>query len=129
MAQVGDLLRKKTELTKVDGKAVRVQNSVHLPEGHHVGSHVRGANEDVVQVDEGMGDVCQEAVHQALKRLGSVLQSKWHKDVPIQARWGDDCCLGYISISNWYLVVAFDKVQPAEDGAASQLATEVLHVG
>ena len=68
MAQEGDLLHQKTELTKVDGKAVRVQNSVHLPEGHHVGSHVGGANEDVVQVDEGMGDVCQEAVHQTGQR-------------------------------------------------------------
>ena len=129
MAQEGDLLLQEVALAKVDGEAIRVKHSEHLPEGRHVGSHVRGADKNVVQVDEGVEDVRQEAVHQALKRLGGVLQPKWHEDVLIQAKWGDDCHLGHISISNGYLVVTFDEVQPAEDGAASQLTAEVLHDG
>ena len=129
MAQEGDLLLQKVVLTEVEGEAIRVKHSEHLPEGRHVGSHVRGANKNVVQVDEGVEDVRQEAVHQALKRLGGVLQPKWHEDVLIQAKWGNDHRLKHISISNRYLVVTFDKVQPAEDGAAHQLAAEALHVG
>ena len=76
VAQEGDLLLQKVALTKVDGEAVRIQHSEHLPESYHVGSHFRDADEDVVQVDKGVGDVRQEAVHQALKRLGGVLQPK-----------------------------------------------------
>ena len=53
--------------------------------GSQVRCHVRGANEDVVQVDKGLGDVRQEVVHLALKRLGEVLQPKWHEQVFIQA--------------------------------------------
>ena len=51
-------------------------------------------HEDVIQVDEGVGDFCQEAVHQVLKRLGSVFQPKWHEDVLIKAKWSDDAILG-----------------------------------
>ena len=76
MAQEVDLLLQKVALTEVDGQAVGVQNTKHLPEGRQVGGDVRGADEDVVQVDEGVGDVRQEAVHQALKRLGSIFQTK-----------------------------------------------------
>ena len=53
--------------------------------GSQVRCHVRGANEDVVQVDKGLGDVRQEVVHLALTRLGEVLQPKWHEQVFIQA--------------------------------------------
>ena len=67
VAKEGELLLQKVALTEVDGEAVRVQNFEHLPEGRQIRCNVRGADEDVVQVDKGMEDVCQEAVHQALK--------------------------------------------------------------
>ena len=57
-------------------KEIKIRLPKGLPEGRQMGGDVRGADEDVVQVDEGVGDVRQEAVHQALKRLGSILQTK-----------------------------------------------------
>ena len=91
--------------------------------------HIWGADKDVIQVDEGVGDVQQEAVHQALKRLCRILQPEWHEEILIQAKRGDDGTLWHIRVRNWYLMLALEEIQVAEHLATRQLGAQVLHVG
>ena len=86
-----------------------------------------GADKDVVHVDEDVGHLRHQVVHQSLKRLCHVFQPKGH--VYVQAKRGDDRGLWHISISNRYLVKALDQVNSAEDAASGQLVPQVLHVG
>ena len=100
MAQESDVFRQKVTLTKVDGETISIQDAKHFPEHNQIWSHVRGADEDVVQVDEDVGHLRQQVVHQSLKRLCRVFQPEGHVQIFVQAKWDDDHGLWHISISN-----------------------------
>ena len=108
MAQESDALLQKVSLTKVDGETVCIQDDKHLPEHNQMQSQVQGTDEDVVQVDDYVRHLRQQVVRQSLKRLCCVFQPKWHVQIFVQAKRGDECSLWHISIRHRYLVVALD---------------------
>ena len=93
MAQESDVLLQKVAFAKVDGETISIQDAKHLPEHTQMCSHVRGANENIVQVDEDVGHLRQQSVHQSLKRLCCVFQPKRHVQIFVQAKQGNDCAV------------------------------------
>jgi hypothetical protein len=55
-----------------------------------------------------------------LERLSSVPVAETHEQILKQSKWGDDGSFWYGGGGNEYLVVSFDQVNLAEDGAAVQ---------
>ncbi len=58
----------------------------------------------------------------------SVSQAEAHEKVLKQSKWRDDGGFGDVGGSGGYLVVTFDEVNLAEDGASVEAIGEILHV-
>ena len=63
---------------------------------------------NVVQVDEDELELVEEVVHEVLKRLGCIAESKRHDHILKQAKRCDDGRLWDVFSCHWDLVVAFD---------------------
>ncbi len=63
-----------------------------------------------------------------LECLCSVSQAKAHEKVLKQSKWRDDGGFGDGGGGDGYLMVSFDEVDLAEDGASVEAIGEVLHV-
>ncbi len=87
------------------------------------------ADENIIQVVEGEVQPRQHLVHEALERLAGVAQSKWHPEKLPQTKRHNHRRLVYVSLLDWYLVVALPQIQLAEDAAAMQPGREILDVG
>ena len=72
-------------------------------------------HQDVVQVDEGVGNAQQHLVHEPLEGLPSIAESKRHPEKLVQPEGGDHRCLLDVLGGHWHLVVALPQVQLAED--------------
>ena len=57
------------------------------------------------------GQASKDLVHEALKCLCCVTQSKWHTKELKQTKGCRDCCLGDICWLDWDLVLGSDKVE------------------
>ncbi len=60
--------------------------------------------------------------------MSSVPEAKTHEQILKQSKEGDDGSFWYVGGGDAYLVVSFDQVDLAEDGAAVQPIGQVLHV-
>ena len=76
----------------------------------HVFGNVLAGDQDVVEVHEHEWQVAEELVHEALKCLGSIFQTKWHENVLKQTEWRANCRFRYVTLRHWYLVVSLDQV-------------------
>ena len=61
-------------------------------------------NEDIVKIDEDVGQAPQNPIHQPLERLGRVLEAKGHPQELEQAERGYDPRLLNITRRHWDLV-------------------------
>ena len=60
----------------------------------------------------------QYLIHESLKCLGGVSESKWHFEKLEKSKWSGHCRLRNVLRSQWDLVVGPDKVQLREYGSA-----------
>ena len=67
-------------------------------------------------------------IYRPLECLCSISQAEAHEKVLKQSKRRDDGGFGDVGGGNGYLVVTFDEVDLAEDGAPVQAIGEVLHV-
>ncbi|OBQ34759.1 MAG: hypothetical protein AN484_26535 [Aphanizomenon flos-aquae WA102] len=85
VSQEVDRRLSKTALVDVEDQAVVLKTLKNLAEMSVVTLHVRGANDDVVQVGRGVLQVAEHAVHKPLERLPAVPQAEGHPRVLEQA--------------------------------------------
>ena len=85
-------------------------------------------NEYAIQIDKRRGDAPQDVIHQPLKRLSSVGETKWHPQEFEQVKGGDDHCLVDVLRIHWNLVITFSKVNLGEDSASIQVGVKILDI-
>ena len=81
--------------------------------------HVATGDQYVINVAKGEAQALKCSVHEALKRLCRILQTKRHAEKFPQPKRGDDSRLGYDIWVDRELVVAPDQVNLGEDSGAS----------
>jgi hypothetical protein len=64
------------------------------------------SDENIIQVATGEDQPRQLLIHEALARLAGVAQSKWHLEKLPQTKRRNHRRLVYVSLLDWYLVVA-----------------------
>jgi hypothetical protein len=77
-------------------------------------------DKNVVQVDEGEGQVAKQRLHQALKSHARDLETERHTDELKKSKRRDDSRLGDIGSGYWDLQVALLQVQFTENGTSVQ---------
>ena len=87
---------------------------------------VAQCDKDVIHVDEREGETSQDVIHQPLKCLSSVGETKWHPQKFKKAEGGDDRCLVNVVRCHWNLMITLAKVDLGEDGAPVQVGIEIL---
>ena len=93
-----------------------------------VGVTIQTCNKNVVQVDEDEVQVPEYAVHQPLKSLRRIFQTKWHAQKFKQAKWSDYCRLGNVCGVHGYLMVSTDEVNDRKDCRRRRNGTERVDV-
>ena len=73
-------------------------------------------------------EVLRYLIHEALKRLGRVFKSEQHPDELEETKGRGDGRLRNVFLSDRDLMVAFDKINFAEDGVASEAGCEIVQV-
>ena len=68
-------------------------------------------NQQVINVGITEGQASKDLVHEALKCLCCITQSKWHTKELKQTKGCRDCCLGDICWLDWDLVLLSDEVE------------------
>ncbi len=63
-----------------------------------------------------------------LESLSTIPEAKAHEQILKQSKGSDNGSLWYVGGGDGYLVVTFDQVDLAKDGAAIQAIGQVLHV-
>ena len=84
-------------------------------------------DQDVVQIHENATKASANHVHQLLKSLCSVLETKWHLQEFIQAEWSDDSHFGDVMVDR-DLMITPNQVNFRVDAHACQLSQEILDV-
>lgn len=74
-------------------------------------------NENVVNVGVGRWNSTEDLIHETLKCLGSIAESKWHFDEFKKSKWDGYSSLGNVGRGHWDLVVGPDQVQLGKDGS------------
>jgi hypothetical protein len=87
------------------------------------------AYQDVIQVAESKIQSAQDLVHESLERPAGAPQTKRHAKKLPESEGGDNRRFVNVALLYWDLVVAFTKIQLAEDSATAQPRREVLNVG
>ena len=123
MSKVSELADTKDTLFPVVREAAEDLTEVHFMLLFGV-----AGDEDVIQVDEDERDATEDAVHQPLVCLGSVLETKGHAEELPESKGSDDGRLWDICRHNRDLVVAAYQVHLGEDLLSHQTAIEILYV-
>ncbi len=113
----------------VDDEATLFQERKNLAQVAAMELQAGTGDENVIQVDEGKGQVTEQRVHQALKSHARVLETKRHTDEHEKSERRDDCRLGNVSGGYWDLQVALLQVQFTENGTSVQASYQIGHVG
>ena len=71
----------------------------------------RASDEDVVDIHIDGWEATEDLVHETLKRLGCVSESKWHLDELEKSERGGDGGLRNVGRGHWYLVIGPDQVE------------------
>ena len=78
VTEVFNLRLAEDTLLPINGDPIGNQQAEDLPQVVKMSLLVGACNEDIIQIDEGTIYLPQNAVHQTLKSLSSVLKSEWH---------------------------------------------------
>ena len=86
------------------------------------------AHQDVIQVDEDAGDTSEYGIHESLKCLNSVLESKRHAKKFPKTEGSDDGCFADVSFCHRNLVISSGQVNSGENSFALQISIEIANV-
>ena len=86
------------------------------------------ADQNVVEIHENEIESVADGIHQSLKGLRCVLQTKWCPKELEEAEWCDDCSLADVFCSYRNLVVATYQVDLRENRSTRELRGKVLDV-
>ena len=86
------------------------------------------ADQNVVEIHENEIESVADGIHQSLKGLRCVLQTKWFPKELEEAEWCDDCSLADVFCSYRNLVVATYQVDLRENRSTRELRGKVLDV-
>ena len=86
------------------------------------------ADQNVVEIHENEIESVADGIHQSLKSLRCVLQTKWCPKELEEAEWCDDCSLADVICSYRNLVVATYQVDLGENRSTRELRGRVLDV-
>ena len=106
VSKVSELADTKDTLFPVDDHPVVREEAEDLTEVHFMLLFSVAGDEDVIQVYEDEREATEDAVHQSLECLGSVLETKGHVEELPEPKGSDDGRLGDICRHNRDLVVA-----------------------
>ena len=84
-------------------------------------------DKDVIQIHNAT-KASANYVHQSLKSLCGVLETKWHSQEFIQAKWSDDGHFGNVIIVDRDLMITPNQINFRVDAHAHQLSQEILDV-
>ena len=129
MSKVCELADTNDTLFPVDDHPVVREEAEDLTEVRFMLLFSVAGDEDVIQVYKDEREATEDAVHQSLECLGSVLETKGHAEELPEPKGSDDGCLGDIFRHNRDLVVAAYQVHLGKDLLARQTAIEILYVG
>ena len=111
VAKVFDLRCSNDALLAIQGETGVAQTAKNATKILHVLLHVHTGHQNVIQVDEDPLHVAKDLVHQPLKRLSRVLQTKGHPKKLEKAKRCDDGGLFDVFWGHWNLVVSAHQVQ------------------
>ena len=111
----------KLALGDVEGEAALFHDLKNLPEMLQVLAAVGAAHQIVVGEWEAKRKISKILVDEPLECLAGVAQPKRHKIVFEKAKRGDDRRFRFVGFRYRYLVIAFNKVQLAEDCSAVKM--------
>ena len=89
---------------------------------------VPGRHQDVVQVNERERNITQNGVHQTLKGLSGILQTKRHPNEFKKAERCDYSRFCQIHFRHWYLVVSTDQINHRKYPGATEPTAKVLDI-
>ena len=84
------------------------------------------SNEKVVNVYITEMQTLQDLVHESLKGLGSIPETKWHSQKLEKTKWCGHSSFGNVLLCHRYLVIRPHQVDVGEDCCAVQSCSEVL---
>ena len=97
----------KTHLARLTPqKAISLENVENRGPVGEVSGEIWTSHQNVVEIDKNKQKTAEEMVHEPLKRLSSVAETKRHLSEFKEAERSDDGCFGNIGGGN--LIVAFD---------------------
>ena len=97
-------------LILVQGKASTAKALKNSLEMSGVSGTVRTGNQNVVKVDENKGEITKNTIHESLKCLGRVLESKRHPKELEQAKGSNHCGFLYVAWIHGDLVISSDEI-------------------
>ena len=86
-------------------------------------------NEDIVQINEDIGNIAKNAIHQPLECLGNILKPKGHAEELPEFEGSDDGRLGDVCQYDRNLVVATNQIYFGKYLFSCQAAVEVVNLG
>ncbi len=82
----------------------------------------------IIQIAKNEWQFRKKFVHEALKGLSGVFESKRHEDILKKSEWGDDGSFRNVRFRQWYLMITLHQVQFGEEFAAAEFDGKVLDV-
>ena len=90
---------------------------------------IGAGNQNVIQIDKDALQATQNAIHQALKRLGRVLEAEWHPQELEEAEWSDDRRLLDVLRRHGDLVISPYQVQHRKESGTEGHGGKGVDVG
>ena len=94
----------------VDDNTVRSESTKHSSQVIKVLFWGGAGNEYVINVDISRWDATEYLIHEALKCLCCISESKWHLDKLKESKWCGDSCFWDVVRGHWYLVIGTDQI-------------------
>ena len=114
VAEEVDLSDAEDTLLSLDHHATERQSFEDLAEMLRMFCSVAAAHQDIIQVDEDAGVTSEYGIHESLKCLSSVLESKRHAKKFPKAEESDDGCFSVVRFCHWNLVISSGQVNFGE---------------
>jgi hypothetical protein len=93
-----------------------------------MGARIWARHKDVVEIDEGKGQVAQYGVHEPLECHSCIPQPERHPGELKEAERRDDRRFGNVFRRHWHLEVPLPKIQLAKQLTAVQATCQIRHV-
>ncbi len=102
MSEEGEGRYAEGTLCRVNLKTCALQDFENQAEVPHVLGKILAGDQNVVEVHEHEREMAEEFVHQTLKCLRSIFQTKGHENVLKQTEWRTNCRFRYVAFRHWH---------------------------